>query len=776
MKLLRYERKRTRVSLSLEILEDRVVLNSDFYTIDGTGNNEENPEVGSTDTQLIRLVTEDYADGISEPAGEDRPSTREISNIVVDQDESITNDRYLTDLTWLFGQFIDHDLDLTEGADPAEPFNISVPAGDEYFDPFNTGTQEISLNRSAYDTETGETDARQQINEITAWLDGSVIYGSDEERANALRTGVNGLLEVSAGDLLPFNDEGLANANIGLPEESLFLAGDVRANENAALTAMHTVWVREHNYWAEQIFADDPTLTDDEIYEQARAIGIAELQAITYNEFLPALLGEGAIKPYSGYDPDVDPSIANIFSTASYRFGHSMLSSELLRLNNDGTVIEEGNLPLQEAFFAPDEILDNGIDSILLGAATQKAQEIDPFIVDDVRNFLFGPPGAGGFDLASLNIQRGRDHGLPSYNEARVELGLDPVESFADISSDLEIQARLEEAYGTVDNIDLWVGALAEDHVHDASMGELNYTVLVDQFTRIRDGDRFWYENIYEGEQLEQFQNTTLADVLERNTDLELRDNVFFSESVLYYKGDTGESVDVTLNSDNGTIQVVDNESGEILTSGSADTIEQVQIVGQNRIDDRFTVELTPAINDLEGGVNVHGGERDRDLLVVQGTPQNDQFTLSRNEVQANGLTIVHSAFNRLHIQAGLGDDTIQVLRKYRLQTLVQGGEGDDTLIGGNKNTRFEGGPGQDQVVDRSDNGPSGGPGDHRGHHHSPGWEPQGPGPQGRPSDNGPTGLQNQGPQNQGSNGDQQQAIGALDFIFSQQRNRSRRG
>ena len=115
-----------------------------------------------------------------------------------------------------------------------------------------------------------------------------------------------------------------------------------------------------------------------------------------------------------------NPNIANVFSTAAYRFGHTMLSSELLRLNDDGSVIDSGNIALQDAFFNPGAISDNGIDSILLGASVQTAQAIDPYLVDDVRNLLFGPPGAGGFDLASLNIQRGRDHGLADYNQIRV--------------------------------------------------------------------------------------------------------------------------------------------------------------------------------------------------------------------------------------------------------------------------------------------------------------------------------------------------------------------
>ena len=462
----------------------------EYRAIDGTGNNLADPELGSTHEQLLRGSAVEYEDGISTPAGADRVSAREISNEIVTQTTTEVNDRGLTDLVWVFGQFIDHDLDLTESATPEEDFSIEVPTGDVFFDPFGTGEATISLTRAIFDTDTGTSteNPREQINEITAFLDGSVVYGSDEIRAAELRTFSGGLLKTSEGDLLPFNDAGLSNA--GGTGDTLFLAGDVRANENVALTAMHTVWVREHNFWAEKIASEDPSLSDEEIYQQAKAIVTAELQAITYNEFLPALLGEDALSDYNGYDETVDPGINNEFSGAAYRFGHSMLSTELLRLNDDGTEADEGNLSLQDAFFSPDEITENGIDSILAGVASQVANEIDNQVVDDIRNFLFGPPGAGGFDLASLNIQRGRDLGLADYNQVREDFGLERVTSFDEISSDPEVAAKLEELYGSVDNIDLWVGGLAEDHVDGSSMGELFSTIIVDQFERIRTGDR----------------------------------------------------------------------------------------------------------------------------------------------------------------------------------------------------------------------------------------------------------------------------------------------
>ncbi|MEM8732658.1 MAG: peroxidase family protein [Planctomycetota bacterium] len=509
---------------------------TEFASIDGTGNNLENPELGSTGEALSRWVANEYEDGLGTPAHEDWASAREVSNIVnsVPTDEdgqplSIENSDGLSDLTWLFGQFLDHDITLTgEGHD--ESFEIEVPTGDPFFDPFNTGEATISLSRSAYELD-GDS-VRQQFNEISAFIDGSVIYGSDQERADALRTFEGGLLKTSEGDLLPFNEDGLLNA--GGDSSSLFLAGDIRANENSALAAMHTIWVREHNRVATRISSENPELSDEEIYQQARQFVSAELQAITYNEFLPAILGNRALSRYDGYDASVDPSISNVFATAAYRFGHTMLSPELQRLNEDGSIAEEGNLALQDAFFNVSALTENGIDSILRGAAAQTAQEVDPFLVDDVRNFLFGPPGSGGFDLASLNIQRGRDHGLADYNQVREDMGLERVTSFEEISSDPEIQRRLEEAYGDVDSIDAWVGMLAEDHARGSTLGITASTIIAEQFEALRDGDRFYYENVFEGRQLDQLNRTTLADVIERNSniDFDRGQNVFFAQEI----------------------------------------------------------------------------------------------------------------------------------------------------------------------------------------------------------------------------------------------------
>lgn len=502
-----------------------------YRTIDGTLNNPFDPEMGAAHTQLRRLVAAAYSDGVATLAGADRPSPRAISNAVSAQSGSIVNRANASDFLWQWGQFIDHDIDLTDGMDPPEPANIEVPTGDTFFDPERTGTQVIRLNRSIYDTDTG-TDAenpRQQLNEITAWIDGSGVYGSDSERALALRRlDGSGRLRISKGRLLPYNSFGLPNAG-GLSDE-LFLAGDVRANEQVGLTALHTLFVREHNRKARQIRRAQPRLSGDEIYEAARQHVIALLQIITYREYLPALLGEGFLSPYTGYDDTVDAGISNLFSGALYRYGHSALSPTLLRLNRRGKPIRAGHLPLRDAFFSPHRLRDEGgIAPMLRGLAAQRCQEIDPYVVDDVRNFLFGNPGHGGFDLVSLNIQRGRDHGLPGYNEARTALGLSAKVDFSDITDDVALQDRLAGIYDTVDDIDLWVGGLAETPMPGAMVGELIGHALKQQFEALRDGDRYWYQNIFTARKIERLERTTLARVIRRNTGIggELPDDVF---------------------------------------------------------------------------------------------------------------------------------------------------------------------------------------------------------------------------------------------------------
>ncbi len=535
-------------ALQLESLELRQLMASDLpgllqtgfletYSVDGTGNNLVHIEWGSTDEQLLRLASPQYSDGIALPGGTTRPSPREISNTVSDQGSTgMVNQGRMSAFAYAWGQFIDHDLGLTPtGA--SEKLSIAIPKGDPYFDPAGTGTKTMSLDRSAIASGTGTSTSnpRQQINALTAWLDGSMIYGSDTVTAKSLRTMVDGKMKLAADGMLPLNNSQnfpsgtvpMFNGSPTLSSDQMFAAGEVRANENIELSSLQTLFIREHNRWATILKTKSTSLTDEELYVRSRSIVIGELQSITFNEWLPSILGPKAIGPYRGYNPSTNPQLSNEFATAAFRFGHSLLGDEIGFLDSSGKAIVE-DVALSDALFNPVLLQKFGLEPILKYLASDSASELDIKVVNSVRNFLFGPPGAGGLDLVSLNIQRGRDHGLASYNAVRASMGLPKVKGFEGITSDVAMQNKLKALYGTVDNMDLWVAILAEDHVPGGNLGPTGTRIVAAQFERIRNGDRLWYQRTFNGSLLNEIQRTTLSDVIARNTSLKnVQANVF---------------------------------------------------------------------------------------------------------------------------------------------------------------------------------------------------------------------------------------------------------
>jgi Ca2+-binding RTX toxin-like protein len=317
----------------------------------------------------------------------------------------------------------------------------------------------------------------------------------------------DGHLKTSDGNNLPINPDGT------------FAAGDVRAQENPSLTALQTLFVREHNYQVDRLADLHPNWSGDRLYQEARAIVGGEIANITYNEFLPHLLGPAAPGPYPGYNPDVNPTISEEFAAAAYRFGHSIVSDDTVRVDNNG-VISGPELALKDAFFLPaNQFTDfGGADGFLRHLASEDSQALDARIVDSLRNFLFDPPA--GQDLAAINIQRGHDQGIGTLNETRVALGLEPYKSFEDLTSDQGTLAALKQTFtGGIDQVDLWTGGLAENHMPGAMVGQTFGTIIADQFAALRNGDRFYFENALPKEEVAAIKATTLSDIIERDTD-----------------------------------------------------------------------------------------------------------------------------------------------------------------------------------------------------------------------------------------------------------------
>ncbi len=477
-----------------------------FRTVDGSDNNLSDPTLNEADTDFTRIGPANFADGYY--AMQPGPNPREISNIVVANGPTNAdlqvNGVALSGMMYAWGQFIDHDLDLEKAGTNTADISIPVPPGD----PTLPAGTIIPLTRVAIDPATGVPGhPAAAINSITGWLDGSMVYGSDAATAASLRL-PDGHMKTSAGGNLPI---------VNTPQGPAFAAGDTRAQENPDLTALQTLFVREHNYQVDQLHREHPTWSGDQLYETAKAITTAEIANITYTEFLPALLGPNAIPAYHGYDPNVNPTISEEFEGAAYRFGHSIVSGDINHINNLG--LTTAAQTLDSSFFeSPSAFVSNGgADGLLLHLASDTAQPLDTHVIEDLRSFLNDPPDA--IDLAATNIQRGHDLGLGTLNETREALGFAPYTSFNQITSDPTTAAALKQAYGTVDAVDLWTGGLAEDHTPGAAIGQTFGTIIAHQFTALRDGDRFYFENQgFDPQTLAEIKSTTLSDIIERDT------------------------------------------------------------------------------------------------------------------------------------------------------------------------------------------------------------------------------------------------------------------
>ncbi|XP_072796283.1 eosinophil peroxidase [Vicugna pacos] len=520
-------------------VQDEAEQCSDKYrTITGRCNNRRRPLLGAANQALARWLPAQYEDGVSLPfgwtPGKRRngfllPLVRAVSNQIVRfPSERLTSDRGRSLMFMQWGQFIDHDLDFT----PESPARVAFTAGVDCErtcaqlppcfpikippnDPRISNQRDcIPFFRSAPACPRNRNKVRNQINALTSFVDASMVYGSEVSLALRLRNRTNylGLLAVNqrfqdnGRALLPFDNLHddpclLTNRSARIP---CFLAGDTRSTETPKLAAMHTLFVREHNRLATELRRLNPRWTGDKLYQEARKILGAMVQIITYRDFLPLVLGRArasrTLGPYRGYCSNVDPRVANVF-TLAFRFGHTMLQPFMFRLDSQYRAsAPSSQVPLSSAFFASWRIVhEGGIDPILRGlmATPAKLNRQDSMLVDELRDRLFRQVRRIGLDLAALNMQRSRDHGLPGYNAWRRFCRLSQPRNLAQLSQVLnnrDLARKFLSLYGTPDNIDIWIGAIAEPLLPGARVGPLLACLFENQFTRARNGDRFWWQ------------------------------------------------------------------------------------------------------------------------------------------------------------------------------------------------------------------------------------------------------------------------------------------
>jgi peroxidase len=493
-------------------LADPINLLREFRPIGGVGNNLANPNLdvvpGSPELNLAPL---NFGPGTNDPLVSG-PNPRLISNVIAggtgaNGQNAVTTDPVLSAWLYVFGQFVDHDLDLefTPTTNPA--INITVPPSDPVFKP---GTS-IAMTRDVRDPVTNTI-----INTVAGYLDLSQLYGSTVAVANALRNADGTLKSSDNGQALP-----VVNGS--------FVTGDPRVMENPELTALTILFMREHNFWVRKLKSEHPSWTGDQLYNMAKAITTAEYQNIVYEEYLPVLIGP--LGQYKGYRPHINAQVTQEFSTAAFRVGHSQVSDTQEGLDNNGKVVFTESLA--QAFFnTPAEDDANGINPLLRSLGVDFSQATDVYTVSVLRNLLFAPLVGGDVDevdLIAIDIQRERDVGLATLNRTRKALGLAPYSSFATLTSDPVLQKNLATVYGNIANVDLFMGGLAEDHVPGASVGPTFQAIIAAQFEALRAGDRFfWMNENFDRETTDMISDTTLADIIKRNTDTtSLQRNVF---------------------------------------------------------------------------------------------------------------------------------------------------------------------------------------------------------------------------------------------------------
>ncbi len=594
-------------------------------SLDGSGNNANHPTWGQAGLAYARVGPAKYNDGISVPFG--GPNARQISNRVMnDTSQDLFSERRVTQWGWTWGQFLDHTFGhRQETGAGADPFNINFQAGDE-LENFTSNVGVISVNRSPNTPGTGTSTSnpRQQTNILGSYINGNPVYGNTAAIEDWLRDGSNdgdptnnaATLMLPGGYLPTRNARGNPSAAPAMDSNGRLLAtpndgivaGDFRANENIALTATQTLFAREHNRIVSLL---PSSLSDEDKFQIARRVVIAEEQYITYQEFLPAM---GVSLPkYTGYNPNVNATLTNEFATVGFR-AHTEVHGDGLELDNqaanrysaadlasftaqganvetnaDGTVSID--VPLNLMFFNPDLLKQLQLGPVLQSLGVEPQYKNDEEIDDQLRSTLFDVPSSTDTscingptmpdcynvvnDLGAIDVQRGRDHGIGTYNQLRQAYGLPAVTSFTQITgestdafpsndptltgtvindpdildvtklTDIDgktvnpndpnandpvnitrrttLAARLKAIYGSVDKVDAFVGVFAEPHVPGTEMGQTQLTMWQKQFQALRDGDRFYFGN---DQGLSFIQSTfgidfhhTLAQIISMNTD-----------------------------------------------------------------------------------------------------------------------------------------------------------------------------------------------------------------------------------------------------------------
>ncbi|KAJ3113619.1 hypothetical protein HDU96_003150 [Phlyctochytrium bullatum] len=461
----------------------------EYQSYDGAGNNKDHPEWGAINSALDNSIGTQYADGSGD----------------------------------------------------ADPYPISIGVNDTALNPRGLRNAVLNFNRSQYLSVSATSGSRIFFNHVTPWIDGSSVYGYNSTIAASLRSGNDGLLKsvmTKAGEF-PLK---LANG--------YFAFGKDNANITPQIITIQILMMREHNRKAREIKAATPNLTDEEIFQKARRWVISAIQKITFDQYLPTILGS-PLPPYAGYNASLPPLVETFFPAVALRYGHAAIGPYVLRVDANNEIADGGLLLTRKCFYL-DGIMqteNDGIADVLRGMTKGKEKKVDGASVEDVRNFLVLDNER--IDLPAFDVMRGRDWGIPNYNRCRQYYGLPAVPSFDALTNDTLVVSKLESLYNSIDDLDAIVGALVENHQENAAVGPLIAASIRSQFLNLRSADRFWYENpnVLTPEEKALVDRITLGELVKLNLGSEVSPS-YPSNPFRIMAGNKEEKVNVVQSSD----------------------------------------------------------------------------------------------------------------------------------------------------------------------------------------------------------------------------------
>ncbi|KAJ1554659.1 Peroxidase mlt-7, partial [Nowakowskiella sp. JEL0078] len=511
--------------------------------LNGTGNNAQNPQWGAANlpfgnfVQLSQLYNSkipfDPLDDISNNNLElslGIPSPRLVSDVVarVPGNPEPAAGAYsfngISDLASYYGEFVAQDLGHVSGTQLAnDKADISIPSSES-----GVANRTIPFIRANFQTSSNVTissfaaQVRTPINGATSFMDGSMIYGVDSQLLADRRDGykfkmnsivLNNGVTISIPPLWSnYNKTTEFSVTNNLTDPNpLFKLGNMGGNTSPySQVGFHILFIREHNRRADEIKKNNTALSDDVIFENARAWVIALIQQITYYEYIPVILGE-SLPEYMGYNASVNPTTDAFFSSCAFRYGHSEIGPMIYQATTPNS--NEGNYTIEDVLMNTTWVRTYGITPFLIGMTKMTQQDPDIYISRGLRNTLFkGTP----IDLFANDIQRARDFGLPSYAHVRKLYGLPVPTAFTDITSNTTVSSNIQSVYKNINLVDALVGGLAESRSATSNLGTLFKAAITNQFVAVRAGDRFWFENkgVLPDDMLAQVKAQTMRDLI----------------------------------------------------------------------------------------------------------------------------------------------------------------------------------------------------------------------------------------------------------------------